>query len=470
MTPEASSRSSQRIYQELKQQIEDGLKAGDPLPSSRSLVEKHQASPNTVQKVISRLIQEGLVVSRTGRGVFVAERQSPVTQSSDFGWQSVLLGASPGLQQDFQTLYTPAPSGTIPLGSGYLDASLQPTGPLSAAIQRASRRPLIWDRVPPEGLEPLRNWFAHQLGVEAQNTLITSGAQTALSTIFGVLAHTEGIPVLVESPCHLGTLAILRACGMRPIPVPLDQEGIRLDLLEQVLSHSQARVLACQPTFQNPTGICWSEHRRKEVLALCKKYGVLIVEDGAAQDLWMDTPPPPHLVTLAPDQVIHVYSLTKPVAAGLRIAAIAAHGPLLQRIRTALVVGDLFVTGVMQEAALELVTGAPWNKHLKGIRGSLKDRRDLMLKLLRLNLSGWSIGAVPRGGFYIWARLPEHCDEDILVARALQQGVQINAGRPWFPAEQQGPHVRLSFAGVTLEQIQQGLAVLQQVSEWKNTP
>ena len=464
MSAEPSSRSSQRIYQELKKLIQTRLNPGDPLPSSRSLVEAHQASPNTIQKVISRLMQEGLVVSRAGRGVFVAEEQKQVIRPSDFGWQSVLLGASPGLQQDFQTLYTPAPAGVIPLGSGYLDASLQPTQHLAAAIQRASRRPLIWDRVPPEGLEPLRNWFAHRLGVQAQDTLITSGAQTALSTIFKVLAHTEGIPVLVESPCHLGTLAILRACGMKPIPVPLDQQGIRTDLLEQVLSHSQARILACQPTFQNPTGICWSEQRRKEVLALCKKYGVLIIEDGATQDLWLDTPPPPHLVTLAPEQVIHVYSLTKPVAAGLRIAAIAARGPLFQRLRTALVVGDLFVTGVMQEAALELVTGPGWNRHLKTIRSTLKERRDLMGKMLKLSLPDWTMRAVPQGGFYIWARLPETLNEEILVSQALQKGVQVNAGHAWFPAEQEGSFVRLSFAGADLEQIQRGMGLLHQVS------
>ncbi|GGJ30948.1 aminotransferase-like domain-containing protein [Deinococcus roseus] len=460
MTSEASRRSSERIYQELKQHIQSSMKPGAPLPSSRSLVEQHQASPNTIQKVVSRLMQEGLVVSRAGRGVFVAEKPQITSSTADFGWQSVLLGASPALQQDFQSLYTPAPAGVIPLGSGYLDASLQPGALLAAAMQRASRRPLIWDRISPEGLEPLRNWFAQKLGVQAQNTLITSGAQTALSTVFSVLAHSEGLPVLVESPCHLGTLAILRSCGMKPIPVPADHAGMRPDLLEQLLQSTSARILTCQPTYQNPTGLCWPEQRRKDILALCKKHGVLIVEDGATQDLGLDGPPPPNLVKMAPEQVVHVYSLTKPVAAGLRIAAIAATGPVLQRLRTALVVDDLFVTGVMQEAALELVTSAQWSRHLKTVQGTLKERRDVLVGQVQVHLPNWKIQHVPTGGFYIWVKLPEDQDDAVFARLALQHGVQVSAGHAWFPAESEGPHLRLSYAGASLEQIRQGVTTL----------
>ncbi|WP_051963123.1 PLP-dependent aminotransferase family protein [Deinococcus misasensis] len=456
--------ATERIYQDLLKHLLT-LQAGDSLPSSRTLVAQHQASPNTIQKVFSRLIQEGKAVSRAGKGLFKAEVAPVVTPQQDYGWQSVLLGASPGVQQDFQSLYTPPPTGLLSLGSGYLDSSLQPTQLLAEAMQKASRRPLVWDRVPPEGLPPLRNWFAGKLGVQASDILITAGAQSALSSIFSVLSHLPNTPVLVESPCHLGTLAILRSQGMKPIPIPMDAHGMRPDLLEQVLQHTPARLLACQPTHQNPTGVCWTLERRQEILRICKKHGVLIIEDGAAQDLSFQGAPPPHLVTLAPEQVIHVYSLTKPVAAGFRIAAIAARGPIRQRLSAALVVGDLFVTGVMQEAALEVVTSKRWPKHLQNLQNILQARQQTLTTELKLRLPAWRIHHTPSGGFYLWVELPEGMDDPSFSLQALQKQVQVSAGQAWFPAEKEGAFLRLSFAGIEQVQIAQAVSGLVEASQ-----
>lgn len=459
--PKAAS-SPDRVHAALRRQIAEELSPGDRLPTTRSLVRRFQVSPITVQHALTRLAQEGLVFTRPGHGAFVAERRARPA-SLDHGWQAVVLGPSPPLLDEFHDVFAPPRAGVIPLGSGYLDMEAQPFGALASAMARAARRPGAWDRIPTEGIEALRAWFARQLGeASADDVLIVPGGQAALSTIFRSLA-APGAPVLVESPAHLGTLAALRAQGLKAVPVPTDAEGVRPDLLEAAFQASGARVFACQPTYANPTGATLAPPRRSAVLEVARRMGAFVVEDDAARDLAIEGTPPPPLAAGDDGHVVYVRSLTKPAAPGLRVAAVCARGPVSTRLRTEAVVGDLFVAGPVQEAALELVSSPAWARHLRALRTVLRSRRDAAVEAVREHLPQAALDVVPRGGFVLWLRLPEGVDEVAFARACAEKSVQVNPGRAWFPAEADRGFVRLSYAAAPADLIRQGIARMGEV-------
>jgi DNA-binding transcriptional MocR family regulator len=460
---EAAS-STDQVYGELRRRIGAELRPGERLPTTRSLVESFRVSPITVQHALSRLTQEGLVFTRPGHGAFVAERRERPA-AADHGWQAVVLGPRPPVLEEFHDVFAPPRPDVIPLGSGYLDAEAQPVGALSSAIARAARRPGAWDRVPTEGIDALRAWFARQLGdATADDVLIVPGGQAALSTVFRSLA-APGAPVLVESPAHLGTLAVLRAQRLRAVPVPTDADGVRPDLLEAAFEASGARVFACQPTYANPTGATLSPERRAAVLDVARRAGAFVVEDDAARDLAIEGTPPPPLAAHDDGHVVYVRSLTKPAAPGLRVAGVCARGPVKVRLGAQGVVDDLFVAGPMQEAALELVSSPAWPRHLRALRGVLRARRDAAVSAVRAHLPEVELALVPKGGFVLWLRLPGTLDEVAFARACAQRAVQVNPGRAWFPAAAERGFVRLSYAAASGDTLREGIARMGEVLE-----
>lgn len=440
---------------------------GEKLPSSRELVEAHRVSPVTVTRALAQLAVEGLVVTRPGAGVFRAEpRRTALPAQVDTSWQEVALSADASTDQVprsvdaggvLATLAVPPP-GVIELSGGYLPAKLRPERALSAALARAGRRPGAWERPPVEGVEELRGWFAREIGghsgsVTAADVLITSGGQSAITTALRALAP-PGAAVLVESPTYPGLLAAARASGLRPVPVPVDTDGVRPELLVNAFRASGARVFFCQPLFQNPTGAVLSAERRKAVLRAAKEAGAFVIEDDFARSLVHDDAGalPPTLRAADPDgRVVHLCSLTKITSPSLRVGALAAHGPVLERLRAVQTVDSFFVSRPLQEAALELVGAPAWRRHLRTVAGELRQRRDVMLTALAREVPSLSPAHAPRGGYHLWLRLPDGTDATALAGAALRAGVAVAPGRPYFAAESAAPHLRISFAPATGE-------------------
>lgn len=267
---------------------------GGKLPSSRALVERFRVSPVTVSRAIAQLAAEGLVTTRPGSGAFRAEPRAEVPAPGDTSWQEVSLSGDGGPEVVprtvdasgvLATLAAPPP-GTIEFNGGYLHASLQPERALSAALARAGRRPGAWGRPPTDGLPELRSWFAREIGpaLSGADVLITAGGQSALATALRALAP-PGAPVLVESPTYPGMLAVARATGLRPVPVPMDADGVRPELLADAFRATGARVLVTQPLFQNPTGATLAPARRPEILAIARAAGAFVIEDDFARRL-----------------------------------------------------------------------------------------------------------------------------------------------------------------------------------------
>ncbi len=420
---------------------------GTRLPSVRELTVRHQASPVTVTEGIRRLVAEGLIEARPGKGTFVAA--PPVVRPApDLSWQTVALGARRPGEDEMQALLALPRSGAIPLSGGYLDAGLQPAAALGSALARAARQPAAWQRGPVEGREDLRDWFAREAGagLRADDMVICPGGQAALSTALRALT-APGDTLLVESPTYLGALAAARAAGLRLVPVPADADGVLPDQLAAAFARTGARLFYCQPLYANPTGATLAAHRRAEVADAVRDAGAFLIEDDYARDLTVDGEPPPPLAADDPDgHVIHLRSLTKSAAPGLRVAAIGARGPAGARLRTSRLLDDLFVAGPLQQAALEVVTAPAWRRHRRALRTALRTRRAALLTALRRHLPDLAPRAIPRGGLHLWVRLPEGTDDVALATAAAAEGVVVFPGRPWYPAEPPAPHLRLTYA------------------------
>ncbi|WP_405986619.1 PLP-dependent aminotransferase family protein [Streptomyces sp. NBC_00872] len=433
---------------------------GGKLPSSRALVDRYRVSPVTVSRALARLAAEGLVVTRPGAGVYRAPARTVTPPRGDTSWQEVALSADAATELVpravdasgvLVTLAAPPP-GVIEFNGGYLHPSLQPEQAMAAALARAGRRPGAWGRPPIDGLPELREWFARGIGdpVTAAEVLVTAGGQSALTTALRALAP-PGAPVLVESPTYPGMLAVARAAGLRPVPVPVDPDGVRPELLAAAFRATGSRLFVCQPLFQNPTGAVLSPARRPEVLRIAREAGAFVVEDDFVRRLVHEDagPLPRPLATDDPDGVVvHVCSLTKATSPSLRVGALVARGPVLERLRAIHVVDTFFVPRPLQEAALELVGSAAWNRHLRSVSSALRIRRDTLTAALRGELPELALPHIPSGGYHLWLRLPDGTDEQAVVSAALRAGVAVAPGRPYFSAEPPAAQLRLSFAAV----------------------
>lgn len=425
------------------------LPVGARLPSTRELQRRHSASPITVQRALALLKARGAVVSRPGQGVYTAAPvRAPLRTGADLGWQAAALAARPEGAEDVERLVAVSPPGVLSLTSSFPDRSLQPAGLLAGAAARAARRDSGWTRPDPAGVGELRELFAAELdrAVRPDAVTVAPGGQAALTVVFRALGR-PGQPVLMESPTYLGALAAARGAGLTPVPVPTDGQGVRPDLLQRALATTGATVFYCQPRHANPTGVTLAAGRRDEVLATAADAGAFVVEDDWVRDLDLDGPTPPPLLCADPGgHVVHVRSLSKPVAAGLRIAGVAAAGPAVARIRQVAVSSGLFTAPLLQHTAVEVLTSAGWRRHLAGLRRALRERRDTLWAALASELPDLPPPDRPGGGLTAWLRLPDGRDEATVVAALLARGVAVNPGRPFFPAEPDGPHLRLSYA------------------------
>lgn len=432
---------------------------GTRLPSQRELVRRFGSSATTIAQALAQLSLRGLVETRPGSGTF---RSAAIrAQARETSWQDAALELTegleerPGLVRRFtgsalsQVLTTSSPD-VIDLNGGYLHPTLQPAGPFAASLTRVSRRPEAWERPPAAGVSALRDWFAQDIGagLNRHDILVTPGGQSALATTLRAVTG-PGDAVVVEAPTYPGTIAAAQAASLRTVPVPLDHEGIIPEHLGEALARSRARVVVVQPLHQNPTGVSMSRHRQQDVLAVARTHAAFVVEDDFARHLthkgqW--TAPAP-MISEDPDgAVIHIRSLTKATSPNLRVAAIAARGPVLGRLQAALTVDSLLVPAVLQHTALEAVTAPGWRRALTALQTELGQRRQEAAAAVIDALGQDALPHQPHGGYHLWIALPHHTSGLEIARTALTSGVALTPGENYYAyGNDQRPNLRISY-------------------------
>ena len=340
---------------------------------------------------------------------------------------------------------TPPPVPPIALTGGIPDPDSLPIDELTEVSRRVLAREgrLALQYGGPQGFLGLREWVAGRLSaldgvpLGPENVAVTNGSAGALANVCETLLD-EGDAVLIEAPTYPGAVRVMRALGARPVPVPLDGEGIRPDALEETLAdlgkqRLRAKLLYTIPNFHNPSGVTASGQRRRQVLELTRRHGVWIVEDDAYGDIRLHGEPVPSYFALAGGQgVFRVGTFSKTLATGLRVGWVAA-GPAtvdaLVRLRF-----DMGTTPWLQRVVTEYAASGLLNRHLPRVLDIYRRKRDLMLGDLARHCASFARWEVPSGGFFLWLRLDPRLDATALAEAAAQEGVASVPGDAFFPA------------------------------------
>ncbi|MFD0266143.1 PLP-dependent aminotransferase family protein, partial [Streptomyces sp. NPDC127106] len=253
---------------------------------------------------------------------------------------------------------------------------------------------------------------------------------------------------VLSPPTPPGPCAPARAPAGPPWGSAPYADGIRPDLLADAFAMTGARLLYCQPTFHNPTGTVLTPDRRRQVVDVARAAGAFLIEDDFARHLGHGGGPMPRPL-VAEDRegtVVHLTSLTKPASPSLRIGALVARGPVMQRLRGMRQVDDFFTARPLQEAAVELLSTPAWDRHLRALATALRARSTALATALARELPDWTLTRHPPGGLHLWLRLPTQLTDTVVADAARLHGVSVDAGHRYFPTDPPASHLRLGFA------------------------
>jgi 2-aminoadipate transaminase len=324
----------------------------------------------------------------------------------------------------------------------------------------------------PLGYRPLREFLAQKLkrtaGIScaADEILITSGSLQALDLVNGILL-SPGDTVIIEEATYQGALTRLARLGVYAVGIPLDGEGMRVDALAAVLDHLARRAVRAKyiytiPTVQNPTGTILSEARRHELLRLAGEYGVPIFEDDCYSDLIWDGRRPPALHAMSKNGgVIHIGSFSKSIAPALRVGYIVADWDFLARM---LALKTDAGSGALEQMVLGEFCPAHFDAHVPQLARGLRTKLETLMDALNEQFGTAAEFEDPKGGIFLWVKLPDQVDTQKLFQPALAAGVAINPGPEWSTDKSYGKsRTRLCFANPSHEAIRAGIATLAEV-------
>jgi DNA-binding transcriptional MocR family regulator len=323
-----------------------------------------------------------------------------------------------------------------------------------------------------EGYNPLRAQLAEFMaakgvsGVSADNLIVTTGSQQALDLIAKTLLDEQDV-ALVEAPTFLATIQCFRLYGPRVLGVPIDADGVRVDLLEEMMVKHQPKLVYLIPTFGNPSGALLSLERRLRVLELAVKYQTVVVEDDPYGDLYFGEAPPPSLLALSDrvpgsrDWLVHCGSLSKVLSPGLRVGWLIAPPALLQRATMCKQFSDAHTSTFAQATAAAYLRSGRMPATLDHVRSVYAERAATMGAALTREFGDGLTFTQPKGGLFFWARLSgargQVSDGAVLAQRAIAQGVAFVPGAPFFSDHPDNSSLRLSFATADLANIETGL-------------
>jgi 2-aminoadipate transaminase len=324
----------------------------------------------------------------------------------------------------------------------------------------------------PQGYLALRQFLSAKLkrdgGISctADDILIVSGSLQALDLVNATLL-ARGDTVIVERDSYQGSLNRLTRLGVNTIGIPLDQDGMRMDALADTLADLKRRGITPKyiytiPTVQNPTGTIMPEHRRLELLGLAEQYGVPIFEDDCYADLVWDGRRPLALHAMSQTaNVIHIGSFSKSIAPALRVGFIVAPWAALSRM---LALKTDAGSGALEQMVLAEYCTPHFETHVPGLRRGLRAKLDTLMEALNEQFGTTAEFEEPKGGIFLWVKLPDHVDTLKLYQAAFAAGVSINPGPEWSTDKAYaGCRLRLCFASPTHQQIREGIATLAEV-------
>ena len=465
--------ASKPIYLQIRDRFNrliesETIKAGERLPSIRSLAKTIRVNKLTVIEAYSILEADGLIYARPGSGYFVntISAISQQTKSSFAPIQEVIIPEprSVSFFEIYQlSVRVKSKPGAIDFSSGF---------PISSGLkdlQRHARRAMkqvtetLFNYDFPQGQETLRRQITKmliQLGLEisADDLIITNGSKQGLSLVMNHYLR-PGDWIITESPTYYGTLDIIENIGARIIGIPMQGSGLNVELLEQYLKSHRPKLIYTVSTFQNPTGITTTLQHRQRLLALAEQYKCLILEDNAYEGLNFAPVPPPIKSLDCSDTVIYTGTFSKTLMPGLRVGYLLATGKNYRPLLEQKLFHDLHVSTVSQAIVSEYLASGHHRRHLSHLQTSNLSSRNAMLQALEKYFPAEATWTIPDGGLFLWVQLPSEINLVTLAHQAWSENVFIYPGMPFFPGQEGYNALRLNFSH-SAETIDRGIAIL----------
>lgn len=322
-----------------------------------------------------------------------------------------------------------------------------------------------------EGYQPLRTLvpsYLQRMGIQGLNTdnvLIVSGGQQGIDLTMKSFVN-KGDVVLTENPTYLAVLHIIKTYEAQAVGVGSDEEGVDLQQLESAIKKHKPKVFYTVPNFQNPTGTTMSYDRRRDVAALCAKYGVIVLEDDPYRELRYSGSPLPAIKSFdSAGNVIYLCSFSKIVSPSLRVGVVAADPLIVRRMTIGKQASDV-QTATLPQAIIErfISTGEIYKTIENAIPVYRKKLAAMSGAMDKYGLSQKLSYTVPEGGLFLWATLKdESVDTSKLLLKAVENDVAFVGGRDFFPDGSGANTMRLNFSGSSEESIYNGIERLSQI-------
>lgn len=358
------------------------------------------------------------------------------------------------------------PADTISFARGAPSADILP----AEAVREAAQRALTddWQRALSYGTGRGHQGLAEWIGGLHDNAptdqiVVTNGSMEAATLMIRHMLE-PGDRVVVEQPTYDRTLLLFRARGVELVPVPLEDDGIDCDALERELSKGPVKLAHVIPTFHNPAGCTLSEAKRRRLVALAAEHGFTLFEDDPYRLVRFSGDELPTMLSLdEADRVIHASSFSKTVSPGVRVGYLA--GPTEPMAMLAKRANESYISPNMLAESIvwELCRSGELERNIEVVNAALAERRDALVASLGERIPEAKFVA-PDGGYFLWMDLNDDVDTTAMLPAAKEEGVAFVAG-PDFMIEGGLNSLRLSFASVPADQVDEGVARLARALE-----
>lgn len=432
----------EQLSDEIQAQIEQGtLKAGDKLPSLRSLSRSRQVSIATVTQAYLELEKRGCLSVRPQSGYYVNPlRHLAVPTLTPIHSPPALVGRDAFISGVLQELRQP---NLLALGSTILEPEMLPTRALNRLIRQLSTHPAVHRYAETEGLEALRRQIAQRSldsarPLQSSDVVVTCGCIEALNLALRTIA-APGEIIAVESPTFYGILQAIESLGMQALELPTDPNtGLSLSALEAALQTYPIRAVLTVPSFQNPLGCCMPPEHKQALLKLASRYDFQIIEDDIYGEFYFDSPPPTLYSLDRDERVILCSSFSKTLAPGFRVGW-ALPGRQRERFLQLKRMSSLSTASLPQLVLAEYLASGAYERHLRRLRRQLSTTVQQALGVLSQSFPTGTRISQPSGGFILWLALPQEIAAMDLYRRALKAGIGLAPG-PLFSSESAYDH------------------------------
>lgn len=307
------------------------------------------------------------------------------------------------------------------------------------------------------------------LPVKANRLLITTGSLQAISIVTQEFVN-EGDIILTESPCFVGALSVFETYGARIISIPIDQYGIEIEALKNILSNLKTRpkFLYVTPNFHNPAGILYTEERKRQLLEVLSGTGIILLEDDAYSDLYFDDQDkdavrPMKAMKSKEVDIIYTGSFSKILGPGFRLGYMLSSHEIFEKAEMIKQALDACTSNFMQILAHQFMSKGYLDKYLLFLRSEYQERKNLMQRSLEKYMPAPIHWNEPKGGFYIWIKLPSYMKSSQLFKTSLEKGVVFVTGRTFDPDNNKDDRLRLSFSNMPKNEIEKGVRILSRI-------